>query len=134
MCVQSSQFCSTLYDPMDYNPPGSSVHGILQETMLEWVAMPSSRGSLQPRDMSPVSPALQVDLLPTEPSWKLFIANNNNTNKLNLKTEMFYVHARSVMSDSLRPRDCSPPGYSVHGILLARILEQIAISSHRGSS
>ena len=72
MCVQSSQFCSTLYDPMDYNPPGSSVHGILQETMLEWVAMPSSRGSLQPRDMSPVSPALQVDLLPTEPSWKLF--------------------------------------------------------------
>ena len=40
----------------------------------------------------------------------------------------------SVVSDSLDPMDCSPPGPSVHGILQARILEWVAISSSRGSS
>ena len=40
---------------MDHSPPGSSVHGILQARRLEWVAMPSSRGSSQPRDQSRVS-------------------------------------------------------------------------------
>ena len=40
----------TMCDPMDCSPPGSSVHGILQERILEWVAMPSSRESSQPRD------------------------------------------------------------------------------------
>ena len=39
------QLCPTLSDPMDYSPPGSSVHGILQARVLEWVAVPSSRGS-----------------------------------------------------------------------------------------
>ena len=39
------QSCPTLCDPMDYSPPGSSVHGILQARILEWVAMSSSRGS-----------------------------------------------------------------------------------------
>ena len=41
---QSLQSCLTLFDPMDCNPPGSSVHGILQARILEWVAMLSSRG------------------------------------------------------------------------------------------
>jgi len=43
------QSCLTLCDPMDCSPRGSSVHGILQTRILEWVAMPSSRGSSQPR-------------------------------------------------------------------------------------
>ena len=47
-----AQSCLTLWDPMDYSPPGSSVHGILQERILEQVAMSSSRGSSQPRDRS----------------------------------------------------------------------------------
>ena len=42
--------CLTLCDPMDCSPPGSSVHGILQIRILEWVAISSSRGSPQPRD------------------------------------------------------------------------------------
>ena len=50
VCTKSFQSCSTLHDPMDCNPPGSSVHGILQARILEWVAMSSSRGSSQPRD------------------------------------------------------------------------------------
>ena len=41
--------------PKDCSPPGSSVHGILQVRTLEWVAMPSSRGSSQPRDWTWVS-------------------------------------------------------------------------------
>ena len=39
-------------DPVDSSPPGSSVHGILQARTLEWVAMPSSRGSSRPRDQT----------------------------------------------------------------------------------
>ena len=45
VCAQSLQSCLTLCDPMDCSPPGSSVDGILQARILEWVAMPSSRGS-----------------------------------------------------------------------------------------
>ena len=41
---------SALCNPWDWSPPGSPVHGILQARVLEWVAMPSSRGSFQPRD------------------------------------------------------------------------------------
>ena len=40
-----TQSCLTLSDPMDCSPPGSSVHGILQARILEWVAMPFFRGS-----------------------------------------------------------------------------------------
>ena len=55
-CVLSHfQSCLTLRDPMDCNPPGSSVHGILQARILEWVAMTSSRDSFQSRDQTRVS-------------------------------------------------------------------------------
>ena len=52
ICVhaQSLQLCLTLCDPMDCSPPGSSVHGILQARILEWVAMPSSREASWPGD------------------------------------------------------------------------------------
>ena len=43
------------FDPMVCSPPGFSVHGILQARRLEWVAMPFSRGSSQPRDQTFVS-------------------------------------------------------------------------------
>ena len=44
-----AQSCPTLYDHMDCSLPGPSVHGIFQARILEWVAMPFSRGSFQPR-------------------------------------------------------------------------------------
>ena len=47
--------CPTLYNAMDCSPPGSSVHGILQARILEWVAIPFSRGSSWPRDWTRVS-------------------------------------------------------------------------------
>ena len=49
-----AQLYLILCDPMDCSLPGSSVHGILQAGILEWVAMPSSRGSSQPRDQTQV--------------------------------------------------------------------------------
>ena len=51
-----TQSCWILCDPMDCSPPGSSVHGILQARILEWVAIPFSRGSSRPRDRTLVSP------------------------------------------------------------------------------
>ena len=44
-----------LCDPTDYSPPGSSVHGILQARILEWVAIPFSRGSSRPRNQTWIS-------------------------------------------------------------------------------
>ena len=49
-CVLVAQLCPTLCDSMDCSPPGSSVHGILQTRILEWVAIFFSRGSSWPRD------------------------------------------------------------------------------------
>ena len=48
------QWCLTLCDPVDRSPPGSSVHGILQARILEWVAMPFTRGSSWPRNQTRV--------------------------------------------------------------------------------
>ena len=53
--VLGTQSCPTLWDPMDCSPPGFSVHGILQARILEWVAIPFSRGSSWPRDWTRVS-------------------------------------------------------------------------------
>ena len=54
-CCLLVKLCSTLCDPIDSTLPGSSVHGILQARILEWVAMPSSRGSSRPRNSTRVS-------------------------------------------------------------------------------
>ena len=51
----AAQSCPTLCDPTDCSSPGSSVHGILQARILEWVAIPFSRGSSQPRDQTQAS-------------------------------------------------------------------------------
>ena len=64
-----AQTCPTPCNLMDYSPPASSVHGILQVRILEWVAVPSSRGPSRPKNRMG-SPALQVDSLPAELSGK----------------------------------------------------------------
>ena len=65
VCVKVAQSCLTLCDPMDWSLPDFSVHGILQARILEWVAIPFSRGSSQPR-----SPILLLGSLPSEPPGK----------------------------------------------------------------
>ena len=65
-----AQSCPTLCDPMDCSPPGSSAHGDSPgKKNTEWVAMPSSRGSSQPRDQTPVS-HIAGNSLPAEPTGK----------------------------------------------------------------
>ena len=60
-----AQSCRTLCDPMDYSPPGFTVHGILQARILKLIAFPSPGGLPDP-GMEPGSPALQEDSLPSE--------------------------------------------------------------------
>ena len=69
MKVLVAQLCPTLCKPMDCRLPGSSVRGILQARVLEWLALPVSRGSSQP-GIKLRSPALQADSLLSEPPGK----------------------------------------------------------------
>ena len=78
----SLQSRPTVCSSMDCSPPGSSVRGILQARILEWVAMPFSRGSSRDPGIEPmslVSPSLQADSLLTEPPRKPLV-NIQNTN------------------------------------------------------
>ena len=63
-----SPSCPTLFDPMDYSPLRSSVRGISQARILEWVAISFSRGSSQPRDQTHISCRV---IVPGPPQKKL---------------------------------------------------------------
>ena len=54
MKLKVAQLCPTLCDPRDYSLPGSSVQGVLQVRIVEWVAVPFSRGSFRPRNWTGV--------------------------------------------------------------------------------
>ena len=68
--VLVAQLCSTLCDPTDCSPPGSSVHGILQARILAWVAISFSKGILPNPGIKPRSPTLAGGFLPSEPPEK----------------------------------------------------------------
>ena len=72
VCALSLQLCLTLCDPMDCSPWASSVHGILQARILEWVAISYSRGPSQPRDPTQVSCVSRIagGFFTTEPPGK----------------------------------------------------------------
>ena len=68
-----TKLCQTHCDPIDGNLPGSSVHGIVQASILEWVVISSSRGSSQPKDQTHISYIYlhwQVGSLPLAPPGK----------------------------------------------------------------
>ena len=75
MKVKVAQLCPTLCDPMDY-----TVHGILQDRILEWVAFPFSKGSSQPRDRTQVS-CIAVSSLPSEPPTQLLTLRMMSVNQ-----------------------------------------------------
>ena len=77
MCAKLLHSCLTLWNPMDTSPPGSSVHGSLQARILEWVAMPFSRGSSWPRDRTCDS-SLAGEFFTTEPPGKPKLLNRNS--------------------------------------------------------
>ena len=70
VCAQakSLQSCLTLCWPIDYSPPGCSVHGILQASILEWAAISSSQPGVKPASL--VSPALAGGFFPTGATWE----------------------------------------------------------------
>ena len=78
-----TQSCLTSCDPLDWNLPGSSVHGILQASIVEWVAMTNSKGSYQPRYLTYISYVSFIGrwiLLPLVPPgkphyWKIDYSN-----------------------------------------------------------
>ena len=75
-CVLSHFSHIQIWDPIDRSPPGSSVHGVLQTRILEWVAMPSFRGSSQIRGRTQVSYVYllwQVSSLPLVPPMYILI-------------------------------------------------------------
>ena len=104
--------CSTLYNPVDRSLPGSSVHGIVQSRILEWVAISFSRGSSRPRDQTWVSRI--VDRRFTV--WA--------TREVQLLVQVVKLRLCSVPQSPpthCDPMDCSP-------LLQASILEWVAIS------
>ena len=84
MCAKSLQLCPILCDLTDCSPPGSSVHGILQARILEWVAMPFSKGSFQLRNQTHISyvPCIggsfftTTKLMPWEHAWQMGVGEN----------------------------------------------------------
>ena len=96
-----AQWCPTLSDPVDCSLPGSSVHGIFQARVLEWGAIVFSSTSVQ--------------------------YSRNDMRYLTCMRAQFFNHVLFFWD----PMDCSPPGFSVHGIIPRTILEWVAISYSR---
>ena len=71
VCMLVTQLCLTLCDPVDCSPPGSSVYGILQARILQWVPFPPL-GDLPDPGIEPRSLALQIDSLPSGLPGKSF--------------------------------------------------------------
>jgi len=73
---KSLQSCPTLCDPMDYSPPGPSVHGILQARILEWVAMPFSISLMRHWYISLTTTTMHLpvwNILVSTDTWDLFL-------------------------------------------------------------
>ena len=116
VCVLVTESCPILCDSMDCSPPGSSVHGILQPRIREWVAISFSRGSFQLRVWTWVSCI----------AGRFFIvwATREAHRLYNLKVKV----------NQSCPTLCDPTDCTVHGILQARVLEWVAFPFSRGSS
>ena len=136
MHAKSLQTCPTLCDPTDYSPPGSPVHGILQVRALEWVTMPPTRGSSQPRDQTFIFCDSCIG------RWVLYHQHHLGRPSPSSRTAPSppnpTSHSWPCCAQSCptlcNDMDCGLPDSSVHGISQARVLEWVAMSFSRGSS
>ena len=103
-CCLVAKLCPALFDPVDCDPPGSSVHGTSEARRLEWIAISFSRASSPPKALL----HWQAGSLPLR-------------------------HQRTVKVAQLCPTLCNPMDYRVHGILQSRRLEWVAFLFSRGS-
>ena len=106
------QSCLTLCDPMDYSLPGSSVHGILQARILEWVAMSFSRGSLQPRNRT------QVSLLPEPRGQGKMYGKMSMYGKMQKSGFIKTVPLMCTLSRYVGPVFCFPPSWIASGCVV----------------
>ena len=148
MKVLVAQSYLTMSDPTDCSPPGSSVDGILQARILEWVAIPFSGGVFLDQGTEPKSPALQADSLPLKLLLLLLLSRFSRVwlcatpqteahqapRSLGFSRHEHWsglpfpspMHESEVAQSCLTlsdPMNCSPPGSSIHGIFQARVLE-----------
>ena len=115
--AKSLQSFPTLCDCMDHSLPVSYLHGILQASILEWVAMPSSRGSFQPRDRTLVSYSLlpmqkATGSLPVVPPEKSNTSNNGNWGPLNWSIAVEGEKKKKKKSSSHTIQEREPPKYA----------------------
>ena len=155
MCVLFAQSCSTLCNPMDCSPLGSSVQGILQAKIVERDATVFSRGSSWPKGQTPVSRITGLFFTswatkalinrPITQVIKCYSASaslspsptdqQGRRDKHSVSSNLSAAATAAAAAKSLQlcptlcnPIDSSPLGSSVPGILQARILEWVAIS------
>ena len=124
---------------MDHGPPGSSVHGILQARILEWVAISFSSESV----WSKWSEVTQLCLtlcdpmgcsLPGSSVYGIFQARILEWVAISFSSDKVWSEWSEVAQSSSTlwdPMDCSLPHLSIHGIFQARVLEWVAISFSR---
>ena len=99
------QSCPTLCDPMDCSPPGSSVHGIFQARILEWVAISSCSESFQPKDrthiscVSCIAGGLFTTEAPEKPSFHMITCDLFETMKNNIwSPSIFFANFMHIFS------------------------------------
>ena len=114
MCVLVPQACPTLWNPGDYSPPGSSVLGIPQARMLEWVAIYFSRASSWPRDRTQVFIAGRFFTVWATRGWKTF------------SHQVLFIFWSSVVIDSQVPEE------RAEGIVIVIYLEELLTSDSQG--
>ena len=134
MHAKSLQSCPTLCNPMNSSPPGSSVHGILQARILEWVAISFSKrsqccccqvasvvsNSVHPHRWQPTRLCHPWD----SPGENTEVGCHFLLQCVKVKSESEVAQSCLTLQD---PMNCSLPGSSAHGIFQARVLEWVAI-------
>ena len=129
MHAQLLRSCPTSCDPMDCSPPGSSVHGILQTRIVEWVVMPSARGSSQPRDQPLVS-CTAGGFFTYRAIWEAPLTTRHPGNSLNNEFKCL----RLTQGSNPGLRHCRQILYQLSHKGSPRILEWVAYPFSRGSS
>ena len=122
MHTKSPQLCPTFGDPMDCSLPGSSVHGLLQTRILEWVANSLLQGIFLTQGSNPCLLCLlywQVSSLLLVPPGKP-LQDDTRSNYINLIFKIFKFSSVQLLShiQLCDPMDCSTPGFPVHHQLL----------------
>ena len=104
MHAKSLQSCPTLCDPKDHSPPSSSVHGILQTRILEWVAVPFSRESFPPKDWTCLCLLHWKDSLPLVLPGKLFLSADKLNRQGSWPQGAYILHESPLTKEQMNER------------------------------